>query len=127
MLRSKSFWIAMVILVPFIVVWIMYGLAWAVGMLGAIAVLSLFAFGSRRRRRYHDYYDEDYDEDDEEIIILERRRPRSSSSSERMRELYIPKVDKDFYVPSGLRNVHRDPGRRLRKLQQDDLKRRRLL
>jgi hypothetical protein len=81
---------------------------------------------------FHDTYivyeddDEDYDED-EEMVVLEKRRPRSSSASDRMRELYIPKVDKDFYVPSGLRNAHRDPGGRLRKVQERDLRRRGLL
>ena len=115
MLRSKYFWIAVVVLVPFIVVWVMYSLAWAVGMLITIGVLFLFVLGGRRSRRTRIYRvcEDDYDEDDddEDIIIVDRRL-RSSSSSGRMRELYIPKVDKDFYVPSGLR-----------KRQEEDLKR----
>jgi len=127
MLRSKYFWIAIVILVPFIVVWVMYGIAWALGMLGMLAILFLFVSGSRRRRaKRYIVYEED-DDEEEEMIILEKRSPRSSSASERMRELYIPKVDKDFYIPSGLRNAHRDPGGRLRKVQERDLRRRGLL
>ena len=111
MLRSKYFWIAMVILVPFIVVWVMYGLAWAVGMLGALAVLSLFVLGSRgsRRRRYIVY---DEDEEDEDVIIMDRRPQRRSGYSERVRDLYFPK---------GLRNIHQDGLNELGQRQRDDL------
>jgi len=116
MLKSKYFWIAMVILVPFIVVWVMYGLAWAVGMLVAIGVLFLFVLGGRRSRRtriYHVYEDEcDEDEDDENVIIMERRPQRRSGYSERVRELYFPK---------GLRNIHQDGLNELGQRQRDDL------
>jgi len=113
MLRSKYFWIAVVILVPFIIVWIMYGLAWAVGMFITIAVLSLFVLGNRRsRRRRYIIYDED-DEDDE-VIIMERRAHRRSDSSERVRDLYFPK---------GLRNIHQDGLNELGQRQRDDLNR----
>jgi len=115
MLRSKYFWIVIVILVPFIVVWVMYGIAWALGMLGMLAVLFLFVSGSRRRRarRYIVYEedDEDYDEDDE-MVILEERRRQSSSASDRMRDLYFPK---------GLRNIHQDGLNELGQRQRDDL------
>ncbi len=115
MLRSKYFWIAMVILVPFIVMWVMYGLSWAVGMLFAIGVLLLFVLGSRgrRRRRYIVYEedDEDYDED-EDVIIMERRPQRRSGYSERVRDLYSPK---------GLRNIHQDGLKNLGQRQRDDL------
>jgi hypothetical protein len=112
MLRSKYFWIAMVILVPFIVVWVMYGLAWAVGMVVAIAFLSLLVFGSRksRRRRYIVY---DADDTDDEVIIMDRRQKRSDSS-ERIRDLYFPK---------GLRNIHQDGLNELGQRQRDDLRR----
>lgn len=116
MLRSKYFWIAIVVLVPFIVVWVMYGIAWALGMLGMLAILFLFVSGSGRRRGkryivYEEDDDEDYDED-EEVVILEERRPRSSSASDRMRELYFPK---------GLRNIHQDGLNELGKRQRADL------
>ena len=117
MLKSKYFWIVMIILVPFIVVWVMYGLAWAIGMLGAIAVLSLFAFGSRGRRgRRYIVYEEDDDEydEDEDIVIVERRPQRHSPSSDRVRDLYFPK---------GLRNIHQDGLNELGQRQRDDLKR----
>ena len=115
MLRSKYFWIVMVILVPFIVVWVMYGLAWAVGMLGAVAVLSLFAFGSRRRRgRRYIIYEEDDDGEAEDVIIMERRPQRRSDYSERVRDLYFPK---------GLRNIHQDGLNELGQRQRDDLNR----
>ena len=118
MLRSKYFWIAMVILVPFIVVWVMYGLAWAIGMLVAVGVLLLFAFGSRRRRRSHYYIvhkvDEEDDDDEDEDIIMERRPQRRSDYSERVRDLYFPK---------GLRNIHQDGLNELGQRQRDDLNR----
>ena len=116
MLRSKYFWIAIVILVPFIVVWVMYGIAWALGMLGIIGVLFLFILGDRRSRRtrtyrvYEDEYDED--EDEEDVIIMERQPQRRSGYSERVRDLYFPK---------GLRNIHQDGLNELGKRQRADL------
>jgi len=115
MLKNKYFWIAIVILVPFIVVWVMYGLAWALGTLGVIAVLLLFVLGSRsRRRRHYIVYDEDDEEDEENIIIVEGRRRRPSPFSDRVRDLYFPK---------GLRNIHQDGLNELGQRQRDDLKR----
>jgi len=114
MLRSKYFWIAIVILVPFIVVWVMYGLAWALGMLGAIAVLFLLILESikRPKRRYY-YYDED-DEDEEDMIVVERRPRKPSPSPDRVRDLYFPR---------GLRNIHQDGLNELGQRQRDDLQR----
>jgi len=117
MLRSKYFWIAIVILVPFIVVWVMYGIAWALGMLGMLAILFLFVSGSRRRRAkryivYEEDDDEDYDEDEEDVIIMERQPQRRSGYSERVRDLYFPK---------GLRNIHQDGLNELGKRQRADL------
>ena len=113
MLRSKYFWIAVVVLVPFIVVWVMYGLAWAIGMIVAVAILSLFVLGGRRsRRRRYIVYDEDDDNDD--VIIMGRRAQRRSDSSERIRDLYFPK---------GLRNIHQDGLNELGQRQRDDLNR----
>jgi len=116
MLRSKYFWIAIVILVPFIVVWVMYGIAWALGMLGMLAILFLFVSGSRRRRakRYivYEEEDEDYDEDEDDVIIMERRPQRRSGYSERVRDLYFPK---------GLRNIHQDGLKEFGQRQRDDL------
>jgi len=117
MLRSKYFWIAIVILVPFIVVWVMYGIAWALGMLGMVAILFLFVSGSRRRRAkryivYEEDDDEDYDEDEEDVIIMERQPQRRSGYSERVRDLYFPK---------GLRNIHQDGLNELGKRQRADL------
>ena len=84
MLKSKYFWIAMAILVPFIVVWVMEGFGWAIATLVIMGILFLFILGgtrsTRRRKRYY-YYDDD-DDYDEEIIeeIIETRRPRRPSS-----------------------------------------------
>jgi len=113
MLRSKHFWIAVVITVLFIVVWVKYSLAAAIGMLIGVGLLSLIIFGGRRsRRRRYIVYD-DYDEDEDQIIV--ERRPQSrSSSSDRVRDLYFPR---------GLRNVHQDGLNELGRRQRDDLNR----
>ena len=54
MLSNKWVWIAAIVLAPFLGVWIGFGLAWALGFVGAAAVLLLFAFRERpgRRKRY---------------------------------------------------------------------------
>ena len=98
MLRSKYFWIAIVILVPFIVVWVMYGIAWALGMLGMLALLFVFVSGSKKRRR-HDYdYDDDEDYDYEEggrrDIYIHRRTVRCNTcdGTGRVPSLYIPRT-----------------------------------
>ena len=95
MLRSKYFWIAMVILVPFIVVWVMYGLAWAVGMLVVIGVLFLFVLGGRRSQRRPDIdYGEDYDEGGRTDIYIHRRTVRCENcdGTGRVPSLYIPRA-----------------------------------
>ena len=70
MLRNKYFWIALIIVVPFLVVWIMKGFGWAIATLVIMLMLFLF-IGSGTRRRRRRYY---YEDDDEEKII--ERRPR---------------------------------------------------
>jgi len=116
MLKSKYFWIAIVILVPFIVVWVMYGIAWALGLLATIGVLFLFILGGRRSRRrriyrvIEDEYDED--EDDEDVIIVEGESERRSEHSEWVRDLYLPK---------GLRNIHQDGLNKLGQRQRESL------
>jgi hypothetical protein len=118
MLRSKYFWIALVILVPFIVVWVMYGIAWALGLLAMLGILFLFVFGgrrSKRRRVYHVYEDEyDEDEDEEDVIIVEREPERHSERSEWVRDMYLPK---------GLRTIHQDGLNELGQRQRNDLNR----
>lgn len=117
MLRSKYFWIAMVILVPFIVVWIMEGFGWAITALVIIGILFLFVLGGTRRRRRRYYYD-DYDDYDEEIIV-ERRPRRSSSRSGRAINPFIPPVSRkgtDFITGArGLRKTQQNAMRRTKK------------
>jgi len=114
MLRSKSFWIAMVILVPFIVVWIMEGFGWAIATLVTMGILFLLILGGTRRRRRHYYYDDDYDE---EIIV--QRRPRKTSSIETAAKWHIPKVNRngvEFITGSeGIRRREKDAMRKMRK------------
>ncbi len=76
MLRSKYFWIALIIVVPFLVVWIMEGFGWAIATLVIMLMLFLF-IGSGTRRRRRRYY---YDDDDEEEII--ERRPQKRQCPE---------------------------------------------
>lgn len=110
MLKSKYFWIAVVILVPFIVVWIMEGFGWAIATLVTMGILFLLILGGTRRRRRHYYYDYD-----EEIIV--QRRPRGASSSfNTAMKWHVPKVNQkgvDFIT---------GPSRSFRKREQDALK-----
>ena len=116
MWRSKYFWIGLVIGIPFIVVWILYGIGWALGLLAGIGVVSLFVIGGgrSRRRRVYRVYEEEYDddEDEEEVIVMERERDRRSERSEWVRDMYLPR---------GLRNVHQDGLNDLGRRQRDDL------
>jgi len=109
-LRSKYFWIAMAILVPFIIVWIMEGFGWAIATLVIMGMIFLFfvisAGTSRRRRRY--YYDDDYDE---EIHMTRRQSPRRSDI-QRGLDWHVPKVNKDgvefITGAKGLRKTQKD-------------------
>ena len=78
--KGKLFWVGMlilVIMVPFIIIWIMAGLGWAIGMLVMLTILVLLTLGgTRRRRKRYTIIDEiDEDEYDEEIIVGRPRRP----------------------------------------------------
>jgi len=113
MLRSKYFWIALVILVPFIIIWVIYGIAWALGLLAILVILFLFVLGGRRsrRRRVYRVYEDEYDEDEDEIIV-EREPERRSEHSEWVRDMYLPR---------GLRNIHQDGLNDLGRRQRKDL------
>ena len=116
MLKSKYFWIAMVILVPFIVVWIMEGFGWAIATLVIMGILFLFMLGGARRRRRYYHYDDDYDE---EIIV--QRRPRGASTSfNTAMKWHVPRRNQkgiDF-ITGDLKSIRRreqDAMRRIRK------------
>ena len=116
MLKSKYFWIAIVILVPFIVLWIMEGIGWAIAtfVLVGIFFLSAFATRSRRRRRYYYYDDDDYEEE-----IIERTPRRPSSSFDRAMDLHVPRVSRkgsEFITgASSLRRTQQNAMRRTKK------------
>jgi len=63
--KSKLFWVGtliLVIMVPFIIIWIMAGLGWAIGMLIMLTILVLLTLGgARRRRKRHPIVDDGYD------------------------------------------------------------------
>jgi len=117
MLKSKYFWIAMLILVPFIVVWIMEGFGWAIATLVIMGFLFLFILAGtgKRRRRYTIVEDDDYDEE----IIVERRQRRPSSSFNRAMDLHVPRVSRkgsEFITgASSLRKRQEDAMRRTKK------------
>jgi hypothetical protein len=101
MLKSKYFWIAILILVPSVAVWIMHGLGWAIVVLHMAIAFSFFVFIGKRRGPVMIY--PDYDEDDE-VIMVEKPPHRRSSASDRARDLYFSK---------GLRNIYRDDANEL--------------
>jgi uncharacterized membrane protein YqaE (UPF0057 family) len=116
MLRSKYFWIAMAILVPFIIVWVKEGFGWAIITLVIMSLVFLFvllAGRSSRRRRY--YYD---DEEEEEVYITRRRTPQRSDI-QRGLDWHVPKVNKDgvefITGAKGLQKTQRDAMRRTKK------------
>lgn len=113
MLRSKYFWTAMAIFVPFIIVWIKEGFGWAIATLVIMGMIFLFfivsARTSRIKRRY--YYDDDYDEE----IHVARRQTRPRSDIQRGLDWHVPKVNKD-----GVEFI--TGGKPLRKTQKDAIK-----
>ena len=127
MLRSKYFWLVVVLLVFFIIVWVNAGFGWAIITLiitGLISVFVISAGGSRRRRRY--YYDDEEEEDvyitgrrddeDDDGVYVTRRRTPPRSDIQRGLDWHVPKVNKrgaEFISGSG----------NLRRLQEKDLKR----
>jgi len=122
MLRSKYFWLVVILLVFFIIVWVSAGFGWAIATLIITGLVSLFvlsASGRRRRRRY--YYDDDEDDDegyDEEVHVI---RPKSPPRSDIQRGMdwHVPKVSKDgvefLTGAKSLRKTQRDSMRRTKK------------
>lgn len=120
MLRSKYFWLVVILLVFFIIVWVSAGFGWAIATLIITGLVSLFvisAGGNRRRRRY--YYDDDDDEGyDEEMHVT---RPKSPPRSDIQRGLiwHVPKVNKDgvefLTGAKSLRKTQRDAMRKTKK------------
>lgn len=110
MLGSKYFWIALIIFIPFVTIWIMEGFGWAIATLiifGGLLFYIRISSGRRRRRYYY------YDDDD---VIIERQTQRSSSSIKRGMDWHVPKVNKkgaEFISGSG----------GLKRHQQEEMKR----
>jgi len=120
MLRSKYFWLVVILLVFFIIVWVSAGFGLAIATLIIIGLVSLFvlaAGGSRRRRRYYYYDDEKYD--DEEDVYITRRRTPPRSDIQRGLDWHVPKVNKDgvefLTGAKGLRRTQRDAMRKTKK------------
>jgi hypothetical protein len=117
MLRSKYFWLVVILLVFFIIVWVSAGFGWAIATLVITGLVSLFvisAGGNRRKRRY--YYDE---EEDEEDVYMTRRRTPQRSDIQRGLDWHVPKVNKDgvefLTGAKGLRKTQKDAMRRTKK------------
>jgi len=100
MLRNKFFWIAVSLIIPFIVVWVMEGLLWAITTYFIAGALLLMAITGTRHRRTVYYYDEDdYDEGDIEV----RRPQRRPSNIEEGARWHIPTINQkgvDFLTKS---------------------------
>ena len=113
MLRSKYFWIAMVVLVPFLIVWIMEGLGWAIATYVVVGAFFLFALTRARRRRRIYYYDED------DIYITKMRRPQRRSPIQTGLDWHVPKINKDgvefITGAGGMRKSQNDAMRRTKK------------
>ncbi len=114
MLRSKYFWIFMLILIPFLIIWISAGFGWAIITLIAFGVIAFFIIlamkSPRKTRRYY------YDREDEEIVIRRTSQRPSQSSIDRGMSWHVPKVNKkgaEFITGSN----------NLRKIQEDNIKR----
>jgi hypothetical protein len=118
MLRSKYFWLAVILLVLFIIVWVSVGFGWAIATLivtGLVSLLVVSAGSRRERRRY--YYDEE--EDKVEDVYITRRRQPQRSDIQRGLDWHVPKVNKDgvefLTGAEGLRKTQRDAMRRTKK------------
>jgi hypothetical protein len=109
MLRSKYFWLVVILLVLFIIVWASVGFGWAFATLVITGLVVLFVSlaGSRRRRTRY-YYD---DEEEEEVYITRRRAPRRNDI-QRGLDWHVPKVNKDgaefITGAKGLRKTQKD-------------------
>ena len=104
MFKNAYFWITLIVMIPFVLIWINGGLGYAIFMLVMFAFLLLFAAGKRNRRRRTYYYD------DEEII--DRR--SGSSPFDNARNMHIPKISK-----SGSTFITGDLGKSRRRQQSD--------
>jgi hypothetical protein len=88
MLRSKYFWIALVILGPFIFIWSMEGIGWAVAALVVVGLMFLLITGAARRRpRY--YYRDDDGSDREELRV----RRNASAQRRGLTNMHVPRVN----------------------------------
>lgn len=120
MLGSKYFWLAVAVLVPFIIVWVEAGFGWAIATLVITGLVFLFVLlagsSSRRRRRY--YYD-DHDDDDEEIYLSSRRTP-PRSDIQRGLDWHVPKVNKDGveYI-TGAKGLRKTQGNAIRRTKKN--------
>ena len=120
MLRSKYFWLAVVLLVIFSIIWATEGFGWAiatvVGMGFVFLILNAMGSGSRRRRRYY-HYDDD-DDCDEEIHVTRRQADRRSDI-QRGLDWHVPKVNRrgvEFITgSSSMRRRQQEDMRRIRK------------
>lgn len=116
MLRSKYFWLVVILLALFIIVWVSAGFGWAIATLIITGLVSLFvisAGGSRRRRRYY------YDDEEEEDVYITRRRTPQRSDIQRGLDWHVPKVNKDgvefLTGAKPLRKTQRDAMRKTKK------------
>ncbi|MEW6142800.1 MAG: hypothetical protein AB1597_06560 [Chloroflexota bacterium] len=119
MLKSKYFWIAILLCVPFIIVWVMEGLGWAIATYVVVGAFFLFVLTSARRRKRRTYY---YDGGDIYIVKDEKafiRRPQRRSPIQTGLDWHVPKINKDgvefITGAKGIRKSQEDALRKTKK------------
>ena len=72
--KSKLIWadiFILIVIMPFIVLWVMVGAGWAFAMLAMITISCILMLRSSRRKNARDY---EYEDNYEELYIIEKNR-----------------------------------------------------
>ena len=78
--KSKLIWadiLILVVIIPFIVLWVMAGVGWAFAMFAMVTILLILTLRNSRIKKERDY---EYEDSAEELYTIERRQ-RSPESS----------------------------------------------
>ena len=84
--KSKLLWadiLILVVIIPFIVLWVMAGIGWAFAMFAMVTILLILTLRNSRIKKERDY---EYEDSDEELYIIERRRTPPETSIDRARK-----------------------------------------
>ncbi len=110
MIKARQFWGIMAVMTFFFAVWYKSGeVKVAAGVLMAVGAIALVMYmrhkdsltmGGSVKVRPHHYEEEDDDEDDDDDGN-DRHHNQHRSHRERVRDLYVPRVNSGFYFPRG--------------------------